>query len=220
MAALRLCAPPCQFCSALGLSGGQHLHPCSRAGGSGPLREKLRCDPSHCACGPVWPPACFSHDLSHSAPRRTASQRLSGAAGREERPPGARPRRSWARQGGCHPRHAPPSEGVGRGQRRGKRGEGVRVRAQRDWRVGAGVGFPRSPGLGARGRGIEMLSLRPGGRRRRGSSLSSRFSISSGGTATAGAAQAHCAPRSLQFPSPACGPATVWAAAAGGALLP
>ena len=38
------------------------------------------------------------------------------------------------------------------------------------------------------------------GDRRRDNSLSGSFSISTGGTATAGAAQAHCAPRSLQFP--------------------
>lgn len=65
-----------------------------------------------------------------------------------------------------------------------------------------------------------MLSPCPGDGHR-GGSLSSSLSISTtGGTATAGAAQAHCAPRSLQFPSPVCGTATVWAAAAGGALLP
>lgn len=52
-----------------------------------------------------------------------------------------------------------------------------------------------------------------------GSIFSSSLSISTGGTATAGAAQAHCARRSLQFPNPVCGTATVWAAAAGGALL-
>lgn len=64
-----------------------------------------------------------------------------------------------------------------------------------------------------------MLSPRLGDRRR-DNSLSGSFSISTGGTATAGAAQAHCAPRSLQFPSPVRGTATVWAAAAGGVLLP
>lgn len=63
-----------------------------------------------------------------------------------------------------------------------------------------------------------MLSPRAGSCLR-GSIFSISFSISTGGTATAGAAQAHCARRSLQFPSPVCGTATVWAAAAGGALL-
>lgn len=69
------------------------------------------------------------------------------------------------------------------------------------------------------GTGEEMLNPRLGDRYR-GSSFSISFSISTGGTATAGTAQAHCAPRSLQLPSPVCGTATVWAAAAGGALLP
>lgn len=65
-----------------------------------------------------------------------------------------------------------------------------------------------------------MLSPRPGSCLPGSIFSSSSLSISTGGTATAGAAQAHCARRSLQFPSPVCGTATVWAAAAGGALLP
>lgn len=39
---------PASFCSALSLSGVQHLHPCGHDWGSGPRREKLRCDPSNC----------------------------------------------------------------------------------------------------------------------------------------------------------------------------
>lgn len=163
---------------------------------------------------PVWHPACFSHYLSHSTTPLDC-QRSSRSPRREERQPGAQPRRSWARQGSRDP--AEREEWArARGEESAVKGSGSGLRGT--GRQALQLAFP-APRASGRGAGGEMLSPRPGDRRQ-GSSLSSSFSISTGGTATAGAAQAHCAPRSLQFPSPVCGTATVWAAAAGGALLP
>lgn len=54
---------------------------------------------THC---PLWHPACFSHFLSHLIPP-LHRERLPPSPGREERPPGAQPRRSWAQLGSCDP---------------------------------------------------------------------------------------------------------------------
>lgn len=207
---------PARRSASAGAGAARHLRPDSRVFGSGrgsrPRREELRCKPSDY---PLLSLASCSLFTSSPTPwpHWTTNVCLD-----------LRGERSG------HRAHSRAEVGLGWAaviQLRGRGGPGQEERKARqrgpdlDWEglgARAWVNTSRSPAPG-RGAAGEMLSPRPGDRRR-GSSLSSSFSISTGGTATAGAAQAHCAPRSLQFPSPVCGTATVWAAAAGGALLP